>query len=27
MEKRRLLISYAHPDDESFGLGAGLTRL
>lgn len=21
MEKRRLLISYAHPDDESFGLG------
>lgn len=24
MEKRRLLISYAHPDDESFGLGAAI---
>ncbi len=26
MEKRRLLISYAHPDDESFGLGAAIPK-
>jgi len=26
MAKRRLLISYAHPDDESFGLGALITK-
>lgn len=26
MEKRRLLIAYAHPDDESFGLGALIGR-
>ncbi len=26
MERRRLLISYAHPDDESFGLGAAVPK-
>jgi mycothiol S-conjugate amidase len=26
MGKRRLLISYAHPDDESFGLGAAIPK-
>jgi len=26
MEKRRLLISFAHPDDESFGLGAAIPK-
>jgi N-acetyl-1-D-myo-inositol-2-amino-2-deoxy-alpha-D-glucopyranoside deacetylase/mycothiol S-conjugate amidase len=26
MEKRRLLISFAHPDDESFGLGAAIGK-
>lgn len=26
MENRRLLISYAHPDDESFGLGAAIPK-
>ncbi len=26
MEQRRLLISYAHPDDESFGLGAAIPK-
>lgn len=26
MDKRRLLISYAHPDDESFGLGAAIPK-
>ena len=26
MESRRLLISYAHPDDESFGLGAAIPK-
>ena len=26
MEGRRLLISYAHPDDESFGLGAAIPK-
>lgn len=26
MEKRRLLISYAHTDDESFGLGAAIPK-
>jgi LmbE family N-acetylglucosaminyl deacetylase len=26
MEKRRLLICYAHPDDESFGLGALIAK-
>ncbi len=26
MNKRRLLISYAHPDDESFGLGAAIPK-
>ncbi len=26
MEKRRLLICYAHPDDESFGLGALISK-
>jgi len=27
MANRRLLIVYAHPDDESFGLGALITKL
>lgn len=26
MERRRLLICYAHPDDESFGLGAAIPK-
>ncbi len=26
MVSRRLLISYAHPDDESFGLGAAIPK-
>ncbi|MDE2857986.1 MAG: PIG-L family deacetylase [Chloroflexota bacterium] len=26
MKKRRLLISFAHPDDESFGLGAAIPK-
>ena len=26
MERRRLLISFAHPDDESFGLGAAVPK-
>jgi LmbE family N-acetylglucosaminyl deacetylase len=26
MANRRLLISFAHPDDESFGLGAAIGK-
>ena len=26
MKSRRLLISYAHPDDETFGLGAAIPK-